>query len=45
MKRDGLVITAEGEGGISRRIALRHLSYPRLHVLSIKDHIGEETAL
>ena len=31
--------------GISSWIALRHLSRPGLHVLSAKDHIGEETAL
>ena len=27
------------------KIALRHLSRPRLHVLSAKDHTREETAL
>ena len=30
---------------ISSRIAVRHLSCPRFHVLSAKDHTGEETAL
>ena len=44
MKRDELVITVERRG-ISSRIALRHLSHPRLHVQSVKDHSGEETAL
>ena len=44
MKRDRLVITVERRG-ISSKIALRHLSHPRLHVQSVKDHSGEETAL
>ena len=44
VKRDRLVITVERRG-ISSRIALRHLSHPRLHVQSVKDHNGEETAL
>ena len=40
----GLLLLWKG-GGISSRIALRHLSHPRLHVQSAKDHTGEETAL
>ena len=40
----GLLLMWKG-GGISSRIALRHLSNPRLHVWSAKDHTGEETAL
>ena len=44
MKRGGLIIMVERRG-ISSRIALRHLSHPRLHVQSVKDHSGEETAL
>ena len=44
VKRDELVITEERRG-VSSQIALRHLSCPRLHVLSAKDHTGEETAL
>ena len=32
VKRDGLAITVERRG-TSSRIALRHLSHPRLHVL------------
>ena len=40
----GLLLLWKG-GGISSRIALRHLSHPRLHVRSAKDHTGEETAL
>ena len=43
MKRDGLAITVERRG-ISSGIALRHLSRPRLHVPSAKDHTGRETA-
>ena len=43
MKRDGLAITVERRGTTSG-IALRHLSRPRLHVLSAKDHTGRETA-
>ena len=43
MKRDGLAITVERRG-TSSRIALRHLSSPRLHVRSAKDHTGRETA-
>ena len=31
--------------GTSREIALRPLSRPWLHVLSAKDHTGEEAAL
>ena len=42
MKRDGLAITVERRG-TSSRIALRHLSRPRLHVRSAKDHSGIET--
>ena len=44
VKRDELVITVERRD-ISSRIALRHLSCPRFHMLSAKDHTGEETAL
>ena len=44
VKRDGLAITVERRG-ISSEIALRHLSHPRLHVQSAKDHTGRETAL
>ena len=44
VKRDELVITEERRG-VSSWIALRHLSCPRLHVLSAKDHTVEETAL
>ena len=29
----------------STQEAIRHLSHPQLHVLSAKDHTGEETAL
>ena len=43
VKRNGLVITLERRG-ISSGIALRHLSRPRLHVQSAKDHTREETA-
>ena len=43
MKRDGLAITVERRG-TSHRITLRHLSHPRLHVQSAKDHTGRETA-
>ena len=43
MKRDGLAIAVERRG-TSGEIALRHLSRPRLHVLSAKDHTGGETA-
>ena len=43
MKRDGLAITVERRG-TSSGIALRHLSCPRLHVRSAKDHTGRETA-
>ena len=43
MKRDRLAITVERKG-ISSRIALRHLSHPRLHIQSARDHTGEETA-
>ena len=43
MKRDGLAITVERRG-TSSGIALRHLSRPRLHVRSAKDHTGRETA-
>ena len=34
-----------GKEGTSSGIALRHLSHPRLHVRSAKDHTGRETAL
>ena len=44
MKRDMLAITVERRGN-SSRIALRHLSFPRLHVRSARDHTGGETAL
>ena len=44
VKRDGLAITVERRG-TSSGIALRHLSHPRLHVRSAKDHTGRETAL
>ena len=43
VKRDGLAITVERRG-TSRGIALRHLSCPRLHIRSAKDHTGRETA-
>ena len=43
VKRDGLAITVERRG-ISSGIALRHLSCPRLHVWSARDHTGGETA-
>ena len=43
VKRDGLAITVERRG-ISSGIALRHLSCPRLHVQSAKDHTGREIA-
>jgi hypothetical protein len=43
VKRDGLVITVERRGILSG-IGLRHISRPRLHVQSAKDHNGEETA-
>ena len=43
VKRDRLAITVERRG-ISRRIALRHLSHPWLHVWSVKDHTGGESA-
>ena len=44
VKRDGFAITVEGRG-TSSRIALRHLSRPRLHVQSARDLTGEETVL
>ena len=44
VKRDGLA-TAVEKRGTSSGIALRHLSRPRLHVWSAKDHTGGETAL
>ena len=44
VKRDGLAIAVERRG-ISSGIALRHLSRPRLHVRSARDHTGGETAL
>ena len=44
MKRDDLVIIVE-RTGISRGIALRHLSHPWLHFQSANDHTGGETAL
>ena len=40
LKRDGLAITVERRG-TSSGIALRHLSRPRLHVPSAKDHTEE----
>ena len=43
VKRDGLAITVERRG-TSSGIALGHLSRPRLHVWSAKDHTGRETA-
>ena len=43
LKRDVLAITVERRG-TSSGIALRHLSHPRLHVGSAKDHSGRETA-
>ena len=43
MKRDGLATTVERRGA-SRGIALRHLSYPLLHVQSARDHTGGKTA-
>ena len=42
VKRDGLAITVERRG-TSSGMALRHLSHPRLHVWSAKDHTGRET--
>ena len=44
MERDGLIITVR-KMGISRGIALRHLSHPQLFLQSAKDQTGEETAL
>ena len=44
VKRAGLALTVERRG-TSSGIALRHLSRPRLHVRSAKDHTGRETAL
>ena len=43
VKRDGLAITVERKGTSSRN-TLRHLSHPRLHVPSARDHTGRETA-
>ena len=43
MKRDRLAITVERRS-ISSGIALRDLSHPWLHVQSIKDHTGGESA-
>ena len=43
VKRDGLA-TAVEKRGTSSGIALRHLSRPRLHVRSAKDHTERETA-
>ena len=43
VKRDELVITVERRG-ISSRITLRHVSCHRLHVRSVKDHTGGESA-
>ena len=43
VKRDRLTIIVERRG-ISSGIALRHLSRPRLHVRSAKDHTVRETA-
>ena len=43
VKRDGLAISVERRG-TSSGIALRHLSHPRLHVRSAKDHTGRKTA-
>ena len=42
-ERDGLAITVERRG-TSSGITLRHLSCPRLHVWSAKDHTGREIA-
>ena len=42
-EKDGLALTVERRG-TSSRIALRHLSRPRLHVQSARDHTGGETA-
>ena len=42
VKRDGLA-TAVKRRGTSSEIALRHLSRPRLHVRSAKDHTERET--
>ena len=44
VKGDGLAITMERRG-ISSEVALRDLSHSWLHVRSVKDHTGEETAL
>ena len=44
VKRYELAITVERRG-TSSGIALRHLSHPRLHVWSAKDHTGRETSL
>ena len=43
VKRDRLAITVERRS-ISSGIALRDLSHPWLHVQSIKDHTGGESA-
>ena len=43
VKRDGLAITVERRGA-SSGIAFMHLSSPRLHVRSAKDHTGIQTA-
>ena len=43
VKRDGLAVTVERRG-ISRSISLWHLSHPWLHVGSVKDHTGGESA-
>ena len=44
VKKDGLALTVERRG-TSSRIALRHLSCPRLHVQSPRDRTRGETAL
>ena len=42
MKRDGFAVTVEKRDA-SRGTALGHLSLPRLHVRSAKDHTARET--
>ena len=42
MKKDGLAITVE-KRGISSEVALRHLRWSWLPVLSVKYHTGGET--
>ena len=43
VKMDGLAIFVERRS-TSGGIALRHLSHPRIHVQSARDHTGGETA-